>query len=493
MSSGLTMARLIEIEPLRSLTEHAEFPYLAGAVTELRAHARTLADRMRGRTIWMVNSTALGGGVAEMLPGMITHLRELGLRAEWLVLESNDEAFFQLTKRVHNMLHGHGAPGLGPTERALYERVNAANAEAMQAHLRDGDMLIVHDPQPLPLIGMLTRQRRLHTIWRCHIGLDDDNAATGDAWSFLEPYARACQRAVFSAPEYVPPFLDDRSVIIPPALDPLTPKNRRLHVQEVVAVLARAGLTDPEGLHSENAFPNRVRRLQPDGTWGDAWRPDDPGLLTRPLVTQVSRWDGLKGFAPLIEAFASLKANPASEDSARLRHARLVLAGPDPDSVADDPEALAVLAELRQQYLTLHETVRRDILLLALPMQDPIANAHIVNALQRVSTVIVQNSIREGFGLTITEAMWKGIPVLSNSRACGPRQQVSDDVEGRLVDDPTDTAVLARTIEQMVLDTAALERWGRAAERRAWNDFLVHAQLTRWIDLLVDVDRSAPA
>lgn len=492
------MARRITIEPLSTLSQHEQHAHLAPAVEALRTEAAGLARALRGRTLWMINSTASGGGVSEMLPGLLGHLRELGITAEWAVIETDDVAFFDLTKRIHNMIHGDGEPGLSEADRLLLERVNRENADVLSRDIRRGDIVIVHDPQPIPLAGMLRESTDITAIWRCHIGLDQHNPATTDAWKFLQPYAADYDHAVFSAPEYVPPWLEGKSSIIYPAIDPLTPKNRPLHVQSVVAVLERSGLLVAPGPRVEPRFDAPVRRLQPTGEWQIAVRPDDLGLLTRPIITQVSRWDRLKGFLPLMRGFARfrrwLREDPGrnADMQRRLSLSRLVLAGPDPDSIADDPEGVDVLNALRRDYLACDADVRPDIALVALPMRDPAVNALIVNALQRVSTIVVQNSLREGFGLTITEAMWKGVPVLSNSKACGPRQQIRDGVDGRLIGDPEDVDAIAGALHAM-LAADPLEDWGRNAQQHVHGHFLIYTQLRHWVRLLTTLTGSAKA
>jgi trehalose synthase len=210
------------------------------------------------------------------------------------------------------------------------------------------------------------------------------------------------------------------------------------------------------------------------------------------VVTQVSRWDRLKGFVPLLHGFARFKHDlrrrpPEEGERRRLELARLVLAGPDPDSIQDDPEGQQVLEEIRREYCALDDDVRSDIAVLALPMQNLQQNALMVNALQRVSTIVAQNSIREGFGLTITEAMWKSVPVLSNSHACGPRQQLRDGVEGRLIRDPQGVPEIAATLRSMLSHRKRLDRWGLAGQRQVSDHFLVHAQLCHWVRLLAQL------
>lgn len=492
------MARRIQVEPLTSLSQHAEHAHLAPLVEQLRTEAAPIARAFRGRTLWMINSTERGGGVSEMLPGMAAHLRELGIHTEWAVIESDDEAFFELTKRIHNLIHGDGEPGLGEADRRLLEHVNRENAQSLRQEIRRGDVVIVHDPQPMPLVGMLREQTDIHAVWRCHIGLDSETAATRDAWRFLQPYAADYDHAVFSAPEYSPSYFEGRSTIIYPALDPLAPKNRPLHVQSVAEILERASLRQARSHSVEPPFRMPVRRLQPDGEWQPAVRPDDPQLLIRPVITQVSRWDHLKGFLPLMQGFArfrqGLRADAPRDDlvNRRLAGSRLVLAGPDPESVADDPESREVLEELRKAYLACSADVRNHIVLLVLPMENAGLNALIVNALQRVATLAVQNSLREGFGLTITESMWKSIPVLSNSKACGPRQQVRDNVDGRLIGDPGNIEEIAEALRSM-LSSGHLEDWGRHAQQRVHGHFLIYSQLRHWIRLLGTLTGAAKA
>jgi trehalose synthase len=484
------VAKRIEVKRLRSLDEYEQYAHIAPSVRALREEAEPAARALRGRTIWMVNSTAQGGGVSEMLPGMVTHLRELGLSVEWVVIEADGEAFFQLTKRIHNLIHGGGRCGLTEADRTLFESVNRSNATALLDHVKDGDILAVHDPQPMPLAAMLREERDLVAIWRCHIGLDEDTPETREAWDFLRPYGPAYDHAIFSAPEYVAPWLEGRSSIIHPAIDPLTPKNRPLRVQQVVSILQRSGLLrDESGILLRPPYRCRATRLQADGSFGPADERDDFGLLVRPVVTQVSRWDRLKGFLPLMQGFVAFKRGlqhspPSRADGRRLELARLVLAGPDPDSIADDPEGQQVIEEVRSAYVALEDELRRDIAVVALPMDDLAHNASMVNALQRVSTIVAQNSIREGFGLTITEAMWKAVPVLTNSRACGPRQQLRDGVHGRLIREPEDVKEIATALRAMLSQPRRLDRWGLAGQRHAGEHFLIHTQLFHWVRLL---------
>ena len=474
----------VDVTPEHTLDDYAAAANLAAAVGELKAEAAWLVPRLAGRTVWQVNSTATGGGVAEMLPPIVGLLRELGVKTEWVVIGSSDPAFFALTKRLHNLIHGSGDPKLGRADREVFERAARENAAALQPLLRPGDVLIVHDPQPLPLAGILRAAMPLVTVWRCHIGLDESNASTRAAWEFLTPYLGHYEHAVFSAPEYIPECLAGRATVIPPGVDPLSAKNRDLSVHETVGVLCRGALIPCPGPIVAGPYEALARRGLPDGRFAPVNAGENIGLLTRPIVTQISRWDRLKGFLPLMRAFAGLKQSVYATDGSiapsqrrRLDLVRLVLAGPDPTGVADDPEATEVLDELLAAFAGLHPAVQDDIALIVLPMQSVEENALMVNALQRASTIVVQNSLREGFGLTIAEAMWKRIPVLSNSRASGPRQQVRDGVDGRLIRNPEDEGELQRAIGEMLATPDGRRRMGRAAQRRVHDRFLVLAQV----------------
>jgi trehalose synthase len=481
---------LVQLRKTILLDDYASFAHLTRAVQELRAEAKMLAPRLKGRSVLMVNSAAQGGGVAEMLPMQVLLLRELGVDTHWAVIGSNKPEFFKLTKRLHNLIHGEGDPELNPADRALYDEVNRNNAEQLRAHLKPGDILIIHDPQPLGAGALLKRELDLRAIWRCHIGLDEHNTATRAAWGFLKPYGEVFDHAVFSAPEYIPDYLAGRVSIIHPAIDPLSHKNRELHPHKLTGILCNSGLAEPDAPVLTSPFPAKVKRLQPDGRFGPANQPDEIGLLYRPIVTQVSRWDRLKGFRPLMEGFVRFKQFPqASPNNARARHnrrrqiVRLVLAGPDPGSIQDDPEAQEVLKELCDYYHGLQPDCQRDIVLLTLPMESRKHNALMVNALQRCSTIVVQNSLREGFGLTATEAMWKAVPVLGTS-ACGLRQQIRDGVDGRLVNHPKDPDEIASGLEDMLRSPRTVECWGRNAQLRVHNEFLIFKQLSRWLRLL---------
>lgn len=485
------MAFLVPVANSPCLADYSTVAHLVAPVQELHREAEAVLPKLRGRTIWMVNSTPQGGGVAEMLPTMVSLLRDLGVQTEWVVLESDNPAFFALTKQIHNLIHGEGNPDLGPTQRELFERVNGENAAFLRSRLAPGDILIVHDPQPMPLASLLRQEFDLHTIWRCHIGLDQSTPASSAAWQFLMPYVDSYGCAVFSAPEYIPGMFSDRSHVIFPGINPITSKNRELDLHRTVGILANSGLAAAPGPLLTPMYEHLAERLDGDGQFHPANSDGDFGLLTRPIVTQVSRWDRLKGFEPLLHAFADFKrgagsATFATDDPvhrARQDLVRLVLAGPDPASVQDDPEGREVLEELIAAYRALDRQVQESIAIIALPMASPSENALMVNALQRASSIVVQNSLREGFGLTVTEAMWKRVPILTNSQACGPRHQVRDAIDGRLIRDPTDTNELAHALDDMLAAADTRVEWGRNAQRHVHERFLIFTQLREWMRL----------
>ena len=481
------MFERVAIQAHFSLDDYASFATLAEPVAQLRAEAALLVPRLAGRTVWMLSSTAVGGGVAEMMPRVVALLRELGVRVEWLVMRPANPAFFALTKRLHNLIHGYGPAELGGNERGLYDGVSRGCADDLVARAAPGDLVVAHDPQPLGAAALACRGLGLPLVWRCHIGAEGDNAATQAAWSFLKPYAEACSHVLFSAPEYIRDFLAGRSSIMHPTIDPLSHKNRELAPTKLVGILCNAGLSATDQPILTPPFAAPALRLRPDGSFTPAALADDLGLPYRPMVAQISRWDRLKGFSPLLEAFAALKLRVhrarLGRQRRRLEIVRLVLAGPDPHAIEDDPEATEVLGELSTLYRRLPAAVQADVALLTLPTVSLKHNALMVNCLQRCAAVVVQNSLREGFGLTATEAMWKGVPVLA-SRACGLRQQVRDGLDGRLVADATRPEEIAETLVEMLADPKRRQAWGRSGQRRVSDEFLVFAQVQRWLRVL---------
>jgi trehalose synthase len=496
------MIDVIDIDDRVTLDDYAEYVQLRPSVEKLRKEAGRLMKPLDGRTLWMVNSTAEGGGVAEMMPKLVALLRELGLDARWAVIQPEAQRFFDLTKHLHNLIHDSGPSRLGSSDRDLYEAVSERAADALAPHLSEDDLLAVHDPQPLGMGAILKERLGLPTLWRCHIGLDHDTDATRAGWDFLKPYAETYDRTVFSVQNYVPDFLSKKAEVIPPAIDPLSHKNRYLSTHKVSGVLCNAGLCQESQHVLTGDFEHQAERLQNGGDFGPATTPGDLGLLFRPAVTQVSRWDRLKGWVPLLRGFKRMKerhyaANGSGGNGAfvrsdekhperhhrRLNLVRLVLAGPDPASIQDDPEGQAAFEQVCQQWKELPPAVQRDVAVLALPMDSRKQNALMVNALQRCATVVAQNSLQEGFGLTATEAMWKGCPVMG-TRAVGLRTQIRDGTDGRLVQHADDPDEVAETLDAMLNQGRERQVWSRNARRRVADRYLVFSQAERWLEAL---------
>ncbi len=484
------MIETVKIEVGHSLENYERDPSLAPAVRELKEEAKTLVPQLAGRKLWMVNSTAKGGGVAEMMPTLVSILREVGVETEWAVINTERTEFFDLTKRLHNLIHGSGEATLSATDAQLYDTVATELAAEFEKLLGPKDVLAIHDPQPAGMGALLKRKLKLPCLWRCHIGLDSVNAQTQEAWRFLKPHLQAYDDAVFTAPEYIPDYLTGNVHIIHPALDPLSFKNRELNAHVVTGVLANAGLIHEHHPVLTPHYDTPAERLQPDGSFQAATAPEEIGLLYRTVITQISRWDRLKGWKPLMDGFTALKRRlkngdlkVSKHDRHRLEIMRLVLAGPEPAAVADDPEAKEVLEELKATYCALEPKVQSDVVMLSLPMASRRVNALMVNALQRCSSVVVQNSVQEGFGLTVTEAMWKGVPVLG-SVACGIRQQIRDKVDGRLIDDPESAEAVEETLLEVLNNTSDREGCALSARRRAHHEFLVFTQARRWLEVV---------
>jgi trehalose synthase len=231
-------------------------------------------------------------------------------------------------------------------------------------------------------------------------------------------------------------------------------------------------------------------RLQRDGSFAPATRPEDLGLLHRPIVTQISRWDRLKGFGPLLQGFARMKERSFIERHAdserhrmRLSLSRLVLAGPDPDSVSDDPEGQEVFQEICSRWLELPPEIQQDIAVITLPMASRHNNALMVNALQRCASIVAQNSVQEGFGLTVTEGMWKRNPILG-THAAGIREQVNDGEQGRLLPESDGPDAIAQTIHEMLRAEEERQEWARNARRRVSERYLIFTQVRRWLEVL---------
>lgn len=447
--------------------------------------ATQVREQIDGATIWNVNSTAVGGGVAEMLRALLPWARGAGVDIRWLVISAAPD-FFAVTKRVHN--HIYGLPGdhgpLGEHERAIYERTMAENVQELRALVRPGDIVILHDPQTTGL-AVPMRAAGATVIWRCHIGRDTPNSLTEQGWAFLRPYLGAAHRVVLTRPSFAPTWLEtDRITVIPPSLDPFSPKNQPMQPDMVRRILVHTGLV--QGSRGPEPLPVFV---QADGSPGRVDRHADilqsgPTVeFDAPLVVQISRWDRAKDMGGVMQAFAETVAPSTS--------AHLLLVGPSVAGVADDPEGGEVLLECMQQWQLLPHTVRARIHLACLPMRDIDENAAIVNALQRRATVVVQKSLAEGFGLTVAEAMWKARPVVA-SAVGGIQDQIVDGESGVLLHDPGDLPAFGRAVRDLLEDPVLAARLGKAAEQRVSDLFLADTHLERWSNLILTLHTTPP-
>jgi trehalose synthase len=432
-------------------------------------------ETFAGRVVWNVNSTARGGGVAEMLRPLLAYARGAGVDARWEVIEGNPE-FFRVTKRIHNNLHGAEGDGgdLGEHERLVYEEALYESAVQLAELVHPRDVVVLHDPQTAGLVPTV-KGRGIPVIWRCHVGLDMPNELARRTWRFLLPYVQEADAYVFSRGDFAWEGLDDSKVnVIPPSIDAFSPKNQELDADTVRSILVAAGLVSDS---ERPVFPCFTRS---DGSPGRVDRRAElleEQTLTphQRVVLQVSRWDRLKDPLGVIRGFAEHVA-PHSD-------AHLVYAGPSVRAVADDPEGVEVLGEARSAWHDLAPDVRGRVHLAELPLDDGDENAAIVNALQRHATVVVQKSLAEGFGLTVAEAMWKARPVVA-SRIGGIQDQIIDGETGLLLDDPTDLASYGAAVSELLDGDVDAERLGREAQRRVREEFLGPRHLSQYFELV---------
>jgi trehalose synthase len=428
--------------PVRPLSIQALTPVIgAGRVAETLTALESAREALGGHTVWTLNSTATGGGVAEMLVRILGYSAGAGIDSPWLVVEG-DEPFFRITKRIHHKLHGMPGDGsLVPADRQHYERVMAANAPALCGRVRPGDIVVLNDPQTLGLAEPL-RRADVAVVWRNHIGADTGNDHTEQGWAFLEPYLGAVDLCIFTRRDYAPHPLVSPFTVMPPTIDPLSAKNRESDPAAVGGIVAACGL---------GAVPNGA-----------------------PLVVQVSRWDPLKDPVGVIEGFLRLDLD---------RHdAHLALVGPDTAEVADDPEGQGVFEACTRRWQCLPDEQRRRVHLVSLSMADVDENARKVNAIQRRATVVVQKSLAEGFGLTVTEAMWKERPVLA-SAVGGIQDQIVHRRHGWLLSDPTDPDEFAGALDRLLGDRAHASWLAANARRRVQEQFLDDRQLCEWAQI----------
>jgi trehalose synthase len=448
-------------------------PKRAQVMWEAAARARAAIG---SRRVWNVNSTAAGGGVAEMLQTLVHYGRGAGIDVRWLVVHGTP-AFFEVTKRLHNRLHG--VPGddgrLDDDARRIYEGALAPVAAELGARIRPGEVVLLHDPQTA---GLIPSVRRLgaRVVWRCHVGTDEPNQHSREAWGFLDGWLREADAYVFSREQYVPTALRTRGVwVIPPSIDPFAVKNLPMAPPRVRAILRAIGVVGGRADAGLLAFERHDGSMRPLRGHASVLHEGPARPIGAPLVVQVSRWDRLKDMAGVLRGFVVATRG--------LPTAHLALVGPDVVGVSDDPEGAAVYRECAAEWAAQPADVRRRIALVTLPMADIEENAAMVNAIQRHAAVIVQKSLREGFGLTVTEAMWKRRPVIA-SRVGGIRDQITHDVHGLLVDDPTDLEEFAAHLRVLLENRATGRRLARNAYRRCVTRYLPPRHLEQYADLL---------
>jgi trehalose synthase len=378
---------------------------------------RRLAARLEGLRLVVVNSTRVGGGVAEILTRHVPLLRELGLDVRWEVI-TGDREYFAATKRIHNALQG-GTVDLTAAQRTAYVETTRANAGRLA--LDDADVVVIHDPQPAPLIAFAPKT--CPWVWRCHI---DASRPFRPVWKFLRGWVQQYDASVFSLAAFTR-MLDHPQFLIPPSIDPLSDKNRALGPDEI---------------------DRRLAALAVD--------------RTHPLIVQVSRFDRFKNPVGVIRAFRRVRQRD---------RCRLVLAGGGAD---DDPEGAEVLREVLDE-----ANGDPDIDVLALP-----PDRHLdINALQRAATIVVQNSTREGFGLTVTEALWKSKPVVAGA-AGGITLQVHDHRTGFLVHSEEGLAFRLRHLLNRRRLAGAMGEEGHELVRYR---FLLTRHIRDWLTLLLIV------
>jgi len=477
INSGM---RHVEIQPipperLASLLEPAR-------ATRFLRHVEAARDLLGKRIVWNINATASGGGVVEILQTLLAYGRGAGVDARWLVLRA-PPPFFSITKRIHNLLHGEPGDGgpLGDHERRLYEDILADNLESIVHEVRHGDIVLLHDPQAAGLARGLVATGA-HVIWRSHIGRDQTNVYTDMGWAFLRPYLEHAEAFIFSRQSYVPAWIESRKAwIIPPSIDAFTAKNQDLFDDQIRGILHTSHLCrDPDPIQTPVRYTRRDGRSElmrrHHGLLIDETAP--PPISAR-LIVQVSRWDRLKDMAGVLRGFAT-HLHDLPDD------VHLMLAGPEVGGVSDDPEGAQVLAACIAVWRQLARETQARIHLACLPMDDVDENALMVNALQRHAYAVVQKSLVEGFGLTVTEAMWKGRPVIA-SAVGGIRDQIVDGECGLLLPDPTDLDAFAATLTRVLDDRALAERIGSAGRERVRELFLGDKHLIRYIELFASV------
>jgi trehalose synthase len=394
--------------------------YMAVVGEDIVSQLRQLALPLQNKKIVHINSTREGGGVAEILHRLIPLKQELDIDASWDIIEGEGE-FYQCTKSFHNALQGDRVEIPDSYLRA-FEATNQKNADRLRSKLVDADVVFIHDPQPAPLLSLIPERKGLW-VWRCHI---DVSRPHRPVWKYLRKFVEPYDASVWSLPDFAQ-RLPHPSYLIPPSIDPISEKNVDLSEKEIEETATRFDLD-----------------------------------RTRPIICQISRFDRFKDPIGVIHAYKLVKPHVPLQ---------LVLAG---GSATDDPEGAIVLQEVRRAAAD-----DPDIHILELP-----PDAHrTINALQRLSDIVLQKSTKEGFGLTVTEAMWKGKPVIGGDTG-GIRLQVHNHHTGFLVSTPEGAAF---RIRYLLKDRALLAVMGENAKQYALDNFLLTRHLREYLTLMVAI------
>ena len=457
--------------PLSDLESHLD----EVAIRRLQSGIEAARALLEGRTIWIVTpSAAAGAGPAEMVASLVGYARGLGLDARWMVLDAPAE-FAQIAGRLHAGIHGDRGDGgkLGDKQRDIYEHVLASNAENIIEELREDDIVILHDPATAGL-ARAVKSTGASVVWRCHAGTETTGEAADHAWAFLDRYLEDADLTVVSRPEYRPPYIEEEAcAVLAPSIDADSPKNRVLDLDEAWSVARLAGIFAGEPPFAAVPFLRHDGRADAfRGLEGSPMLWGGPVPLGHRAITQVNRWDRLKGGLELVEAFADNIA-VLPED------AHLLLVGP---GTARDTEAAAVQAEIIERCSLLPESVSHRVHVAAVSMEDREVNATVVNAVQRVSSVVTQRSLVEAFGLTVAEAMWKKAPVVASSVG-GIRDQIEDGIDGVLVD-PDDGAAWAQAVADLLLFPERAAEMGAAAHESVRREFLPNRHLLDLLEVL---------
>lgn len=382
---------------------------------------RMLGDRLSGKIIQSINSTYIGGGVAEILSHMVPLFNQLGVDIRWNVIRGND-GFFEVTKKFHNALHGKDEK-VSPEDFSLFLEVSRRNLDELKFY---GDIFFVHDPQP---VGLIAKKKELGRkwVWRCHIDVSNPNR---EVWNFLRGFILDYDAVVFSSPNFAQK-LPARQFLIPPAIDPLSDKNKELPPETINSVLAKYGLSQD-----------------------------------KPMVVQISRFDYLKDPIGVIDVFERVKRNIDCQ---------LVLAG---GTASDDPESEKVLNEVKER-----AAGNPDIHILLIPPESDIE----INALQQAASVVMQKSLKEGFALTVSEALWKRKPVVA-SAVGGIPLQIRHRFTGLLCYS-IDGAVYA--LRQLLTNREYANWIGENGRQHVRQNFLITRHLRDYLLLFLSLDSSS--